>query len=70
MDLVKTLTDKELVPSMAHARRLIQMGGVRVDGAIVDQNIDLLGDEKITLRKAKGCTDIHKTSHNRGKQDK
>ena len=63
MDLVTTLARKGLTSSMAQARRLIRVGGVRVDGGIVDTNIELEGHEEVTLRKAKGCTDIHKTDH-------
>ena len=65
MDLVTTLARKGLTSSMAQARRLIRMGGVRVNGGIIDTNIELEGDEEITLRKAKECTDIHKAHRTR-----
>ena len=53
MDLVTALTKKGLVSTMAHARRLIHLGGVRVNGGIVNKNIELSGNEKISLRKVR-----------------
>lgn len=63
VDLVTTLARKGLTSSMAQARRLIRMGGVRVNGGIIDTNIELEGDEEVTLRKVKECSDIHKADH-------
>ena len=65
MDLVTTLAKRGLTSTMAHARRLIQSGGVRVNGAITDINLELDGTEEITLRKVKHCNNIHKAPHNR-----
>ena len=61
--LSKELSDQGFTPSMAAARRLIHIGGVRVDGNITLDDIELPDGAKISLRKAKGCTDIHKTAH-------
>jgi ribosomal protein S4 len=65
MKLVDELAKRGLTVSMAHARKLIHQGGIRVDGKIIRDNIELEGGEKITLRKAKGCTDLHKTTQSR-----
>ena len=62
MDLVTKLTEDGFVPSMAAARRLIHIGGVRVDGGITLENIEVPEGAKITMRKAKGCTSQHKTT--------
>ena len=65
MDLVTKLTEDGFVPSMAAARRLIHIGGVRVDGGITLENIEVPEGAKITMRKAKGCTSPHKTTQSR-----
>tara|TARA_R100001530_G_scaffold85589_1_gene59645 strand:+ start:251 stop:454 length:204 start_codon:yes stop_codon:yes gene_type:complete len=61
--LIQELTRRGLTSTTAHARRLLHIGGVRVDGGIVRDNIEVSSDAKITLRKAKGCTDIHKAGN-------
>jgi len=61
--LSQELARQGFTPSMAAARRLIHIGGVRVDGGITLEDIELPEGAKISLRKAKGCTDIHKTVH-------
>lgn len=70
MDLVTALTKRGFVSTMGHARRLIHLGGVRVDGGIVNKNIELTGNEKISLRKVREGADINKVTHNRGERDK
>ena len=58
--LIQELTRLGLTSTKAHARRLLHIGGVRVDGGIVRDNIEVPEGATITLRKAKGCTDISK----------
>ena len=65
MKLVEELARRGLTVSMAQGRRLIHQGGIRVDGKIIRDDIEIEGGEKFTLRKAKGCTDLHKTTQSR-----
>ena len=63
--LSQELARQGLTPSMAAARRMIRLGGVRVDGGITMEDIEVPEGAQITLRKAKGRTDIHKTVHDK-----
>ncbi len=63
--LSEELSRRGMTSTRASARRLIRSGGVRVNGGIIIDDIEVPDGAVITLRKSKECTDIHKAPRTR-----